>query len=134
LKALRQPVGSRPLRVLFVDDDMQTRASISVLLGELGFVAVTAANGLVALHLFDKIEVDVVVTDIFMPEEDGIELIQDLRRRRSDLPIVAFSGGGSHHDLSALHVAAAFGAGAVLQKPFSGAELVAAIRHVVGAA
>jgi CheY-like chemotaxis protein len=88
---------------------------------------------LCALSLPDALRFDVVVTDIFMPEEDGIELIQNLRRQRSDLPIVAFSGGGSHHDLSALQVAAAFGAGVVLQKPFSGDELVTAIRRVLAA-
>jgi CheY-like chemotaxis protein len=121
----------RPIRVLFVDDDLDVRETTRIQLGAAGFMVLTAANGIEALSLFDALVVDVVVTDIFMPDEDGIELIQDLRRRKPRLPIVAITDGGPRRDTTVLRVAAALGAGALLLKPFSADELVTAIRRVV---
>jgi CheY-like chemotaxis protein len=123
--------AGRHVRLLFVDDEEDERALASVQLGAEGFEVVEAENGREALRIFDESPFDVVVTDIFMPDEDGIELIQALRRRQPQLPIVAITGGGTHHDTSALRVAAALGAGALLLKPFRSAELVAAIRRVL---
>jgi CheY-like chemotaxis protein len=123
-----------PVRVLFVDDHPDARALARVQLELEGFEVVEAENGIEALRVFDEVPVDVVVTDIFMPDEDGIELIQDLRRRRPKLPIVAITGGGPHHDTVALRVAAALGAGAMLLKPVDAEDLVAAIRRVLAAA
>jgi CheY-like chemotaxis protein len=123
----------RPIRVLFVDDDLDTREAARIELDVAGFKVATAANGVEALALFDALGFDVVVTDIFMPEEDGIELIQDLRRRCPVLPIVAISGGGSRRDSSALQAATAFGASVVLVKPLGADELVAAIRRAIAA-
>jgi DNA-binding response OmpR family regulator len=124
----------RPVRVLFVDPDLDTRESARVQLQDAGFLPVTAASAVEALALLDALVVDVVVTEIYMPDEDGIELIQDIRRRRAKLPIVAVAGDGPRHDRAVLRVAAALGAGAMLHKPFRGDELVAAIRLVLEAA
>jgi DNA-binding response OmpR family regulator len=121
----------RPIRVLFVDDDLDAREAARVQLSTAGFTPLTAGNGLEALSLFDALVIDVVVTEIFMPDEDGIELIQDLRRRRPRLPIVAITDGGPRHDTTVLRVAAALGAGALLLKPFSADELDTAIRRVL---
>jgi CheY-like chemotaxis protein len=128
------PSGSaRPTRVLFVDDDLAECEVARIQLVAAGFVVLTAANGIAALNFFDAVAIDVVVTDIFMPEEDGIELIHKLRRRRPELPIVAISGGGARRDLPGLTVASALGAGMVLEKPFSADELATAIRRVLEA-
>jgi CheY-like chemotaxis protein len=102
-------------------------------LGFDGFNVVTAANGVEALALFDALHFDVVVTDIFMPEEDGIELIQDVRAREPRFPIVAISGGSLRH-LKALGIASSLGADALLEKPCDAGELVAAIRRAIDAA
>jgi CheY-like chemotaxis protein len=128
-----QSIDASKVKVLFVDDDLGAREFALILLGAAGFDVVTATNGVTALALVDAIAFDIVVTDIFMPGEDGIELIQDLRRRRPKLPVVAITGGGTHRDMSALKVASALGAGAVLEKPFSSDVLVAAIRSVLEA-
>jgi CheY-like chemotaxis protein len=122
------------VRVLFVDDDPDARELARVQLELEGFVVVEAADGVEALRVLDTLNVDVVVTDIFMPDEDGIELIQDLRRTRPSLPIVAITGGGAHHDTTALRVAAALGAGALLLKPIESEDLVAAIQRAIAAA
>jgi DNA-binding response OmpR family regulator len=118
-------------RVLVVEDEPYTRQVIGMRLGFAGFDVDEAECSHDAIRLYDEHPFDVVVTDIFLPGEDGISLIQDLRRRRPDLPIVAITGGGVHHDLSALRVAAALGAGALLVKPFRAEELVAAVRRVL---
>jgi DNA-binding NtrC family response regulator len=130
VNAPRRPRDSRPLRVLLVEDDLDGRVSGRVLLGAAGFEVVTAVNAAEAMHLFGTAGVDVVVTDILMPGEDGLALIRALRRLRPNLPIVAISGGGVSHDLSALHSAAGLGVEA-LEKPFKAGELVAAIRRAV---
>jgi CheY-like chemotaxis protein len=121
----------RRLCVLIVDDDELMRAVLRKVLERKGFDVVDAENGIRALRLFDTQGVDVVVTDIFMPDEDGLELIQDLLRRKPKLPIVAISGGGSHHVTSLLTVASALGAGAVLPKPFRSSDLIAALQGVL---
>jgi CheY-like chemotaxis protein len=123
--------STRPTRVLFVDDDLAECEVARIQLGAAGFTVLTAASTVEALAVFDAHEVDVVVTDIYMPGEDGIALIQDLRRRRPWLPIVAITGGGIHQDTSPLRVAAALGAGALLLKPFQVDELVGAIQRLL---
>jgi CheY-like chemotaxis protein len=128
-----QPVDASKVQVLFVDDDSDAREIALIQLDAAGFKVTTAANGLTALALFDALHFDVVVTDIFMPEEDGLELIQNLRGRRPALPIVAVTGGGRRRDTSVLDAALAFGAGAVIEKPISGDALVAAILRVLEA-
>jgi CheY-like chemotaxis protein len=128
------PESDRQVRVLAVDDEPDTRSLLRTQLTLEGFAVVVAANGQEAMSIFDEGGVDVVVTDIFMPHEDGIELIQNLRRRDPNLPIVAVTGGGYHNDTSALRVAAALGAGALLLKPVEVQDLIAAIRRVLKAA
>jgi CheY-like chemotaxis protein len=132
VSSVRQPHSGPPLRVLFVDDEGDVREIARVQLRAAGFEVVTAASGVEALALFDARRFDVVVTDLFMPERDGIELIQDLRAREPGLPIVAISGASPHH-LTALEVAKELGADATLHKPYGADELVRAIRRVVEA-
>jgi DNA-binding NtrC family response regulator len=121
---------ARPLRVLLVEDDLDGRVSGRVLLGAAGFEVVTAVNAAEAMQLFGTAGVDVVVTDILMPGEDGLALIRALKRLRAKLPIVAISGGGVSHDLSALRSAEGLGV-ETLEKPFAAGELVAAIRRAL---
>jgi CheY-like chemotaxis protein len=129
VSALHRSVQLPPLRVLFVDDDADAREIASIQLASAGFEVVTAANSVEALALFDSLTLDVVVTDIFMPWEDGTELIQDVRARKPRFPIVAISGGG----LKALGAASALGADVVIEKPCGADEIVAAIRLVSAA-
>jgi CheY-like chemotaxis protein len=119
--------------VLVVDDDSAARSLLRVYLERAGFAVVEAEDGLDAARVLEAQDVDVVVTDVFMPEQDGIELVQGLRRDRPDLPIVVVSGGDRSHDTFMLRVAEALGAGAVLRKPVRAEELVAAIRRLLDA-
>jgi CheY-like chemotaxis protein len=84
------------LQVLLVDDDPFLRNLLSTELAVRGFLVVTAINGLQALNLVEAGQVRAVVTDIFMPDMDGIELIQSLRKRCPGIPIFAMSGNVRH--------------------------------------
>jgi CheY-like chemotaxis protein len=116
-------------RILVVDDNAGVRTSARALLEAAGFQVVEAESGAAALRVLRSEGADVVLTDIFMPDTDGIELIHALRRDSPDLPIVAMSGGGK----DVLAVARSFGAAGVVEKPLTQRKLVGAIRRAIGA-
>jgi CheY-like chemotaxis protein len=125
--------SAHAVRILLVDDNDELRRVMRIRLALEGYDVVEAADGFEAIRLFEREPTDVVVTDIYMPVEDGIELIGELRRYIPRVPIVAMSGGGSREDGTALEVATAFGADEVLEKPFRADALIAAIRRVLEA-
>ena len=116
-------------RILVVDDNAGVRTAARALLEAAGFQVVEAESGAAALRVLRSEGADVVLTDIFMPDTDGIELIHGLRRASPDLPIVAMSGGGK----DVLAVARSFGAAGIVQKPLTRRKLLGAIRRAVGA-
>lgn len=83
-----------------------------------------AANGREALEIRAQVLPDLMVIDLIMPEKEGLETLQDLRRDGIQLPVIAISGGGRIGAESYLSVARAFGASRVLTKPFGAAELL----------
>jgi DNA-binding NarL/FixJ family response regulator len=80
----------------------------------------------------DQHKPDVVITDILMPQKEGIETIREVQERAPNTRIIAVSGGGMSHNLMFLDVARAFGADAVLAKPFRPAQLVDMVEQVLG--
>jgi CheY-like chemotaxis protein len=118
-------------RILVVDDDARVRTTARVLLEAAGFEVVEAESGEAALKVVSSDHVEVVLTDIFMPHTDGIELIHALRRESPDIPIVAMSGGGYDGGKDVLAVARFFGAAGIVQKPFTQRKLVGAIRRAI---
>jgi CheY-like chemotaxis protein len=116
-------------RILVVDDNAGVRAAARALLEAAGFQVVEAESGQAALRVLRSEGADVVLTDIFMPDTDGIELLYQLRRESPDLPIVAMSGGG----MDVLAVARSFGAAGIVQKPLTRRKLLGAIRRAIGA-
>lgn len=114
-------------QILIVDDDPCTRAVISSTLSRLGYEVRCAENGRAALALHAMTAADLVITDIFMPEMDGIEVIIALRGNVDIPKVVAISGGGSMCGKDALRMADLLGADAVLEKPFSMSALVALV-------
>ena len=97
-------------RILVVDDNAGVRTSARALLEAAGFQVVEAESGAAALRVLRSEGADVVLTDIFLPDTDGIELSHALRRDSPDLPIVAMSGGGK----DVLAVARSFGAAGIV--------------------
>lgn len=111
-------------KVLLIDDDGQMRRMLATALAAEGYEVVEASNGKEALALYAHSPCDVIITDILMPEKDGLETIQALRRRAPRVKIVAYSGGEVRMGFDILEVAKQFGATATLQKPFPLQEIV----------
>lgn len=116
-------------RILVVDDEDDVRRLAAQILREAGHTVREAANGVEALAAVAKHPVDLVILDLVMPEKEGAETVQELRRKRPDLPVLAISGvvGADFY----LHAAKMLGASATLRKPFSREQLIAAVEPLL---
>ena len=111
-------------RILVVDNEELARFAIRKILLSAGHDVVEAENGEVATDLCMSEAFDLVVTDILMPEKEGIETIMDLKRHNPDQKIIAISGGGRDRYQGYLQTATEFGADDTLAKPFTGEALL----------
>jgi len=106
-------------RILVVDDEAELRTLLRKVLIRRGHEVIEAENGAIAIAMVEKGEkLDMIITDIFMPETDGIEVLRRLRAGHPDLKIVVMSGGGNRVSRGYLPVAASLGADYVIEKPF----------------
>jgi DNA-binding response OmpR family regulator len=119
--------------ILLVDDTPELRKTIERLLTGAGHAVTSAENGAAALRELDRATFDVIVTDIVMPDMEGLELIRKVRKTQPSLPIIAMSGGGRGSTEDYLALAANFGAAKTLEKPFALEALKAAIDEVLRA-
>jgi CheY-like chemotaxis protein len=118
----------RNLTMLVVDDNHAFRATMASLVEFAGHFPICAANGKEGLDILRKHPVDLIITDILMPEKDGLEFIEQVRDTLPVLPIVAISGGGRVMEKNCcLTIAKFFGASAMISKPFNMAQLLSAI-------
>ncbi len=115
--------------ILVVDDDRDVRDMLQRLLERAHYEVEIAENGRQALKMFQEKTYDVVITDILMPEKEGVETIIELRKQYSDLKIIAISGGGKGDAAHYLQVAQAFGADRIFSKPFECNEILQAIEE-----
>lgn len=109
--------------ILVIDDDELVRTTIQFALEEEGHQVFLARDGREGVRMFSQQPVDLVITDILMPEQEGIETIQMLIRERPEVRVIAISGGGQRGGADYLRMAKDFGAADVLAKPFSLNEL-----------
>ena len=130
---LSPPAGSEIRRALVIDDDVLACTTIASILESAGFEVLQANNGRRGLSVFDEHPVQLVVTDILMPDKEGIETIVELRQRSRDVKIIAVSGGGRVGPNRFLNVAQKLGADEVLSKPFSKASLLEKVRKCLTA-
>ncbi len=117
--------------LLLVDDDAAFLKLQCEFLRRAGHAVTTAANGKEAMRLVQDNVFDLVITDLVMPEKEGIETIMELRREIPALKIIAMSGGGRNTPEDYLVIARKIGAAQTLAKPFSGKELVEAVASVL---
>ena len=110
-------------RILLIDDETSVRVGVGRFLRKVGHEVHDACDGVEALRLAQGLEVDLVVTDINMPEMDGIEVILALAERNPGLPVIAISGGGRMPKELLLASAGVLGAVATLPKPFDLVQL-----------
>jgi len=119
--------------ILLVDDDEAFRHMLRRTLERAGHRVTEANDGAAALHVVaHDATIDLVITDIIMPNREGIETIRALRHDYPQVKIIAMSGGGRIRPEGYLDVAKAFGAVRVLSKPFDNHELFAAIKEALG--
>ena len=121
-----------PKRVLVVDDNADARNSIRMLLEMEGFAVSVAANGREAIELHRRAPVDVVLTDIFMPEKDGIETIQEIRESNPSVQIAVISGSQKARLESLKVVARELGVSRFLLKPVDPRVLVDTVKELAG--
>lgn len=115
--------------VLIIDDEPGMRAIMRRALEHAGHAVVAASNGAEGLKRISEAPIDIVVTDLLMPELDGIELIFNLRKTRPNLRVIAISGGGQLPPDGYLKIAQRGGARRILIKPFELRELLIAIEE-----
>jgi DNA-binding NtrC family response regulator len=118
--------------LLIIEDDHHILLMIKRMLEPLGYEIKLASDGNEGLEMFHKFEVDLVITDIIMPEKEGLEIIREMRRERPNLQIIAMSGGGKISADNYLETAKIFGAAKILEKPFSRTQMVSAVQHLLG--
>ena len=117
--------------ILLADDNADILSLQSTLLRDAGHEVTTASTGREALQQARIRPFDLVITDIVMPEGDGIETIVEVRRRHPGTKIIAISGGGRMSSDNYLPLAEKLGAAKSLSKPFSGGELLATVAFVL---
>lgn len=119
--------------ILIIDDNPDIRELYSRILKQAGYTVIEAPDGNIGTKLYHDNPTDLIVTDIVMPEKEGIEIIRELRRDYPDSRIIAISGGGKAMASSTcLMLAQRLGAQRTFTKPVKMTELLQAVRELVG--
>ncbi len=119
------------MRLLVIDDDVDVREMICKMLTGDDYDLLVAANGKEGMQIIKREpEIDIVITDLIMPEMEGIETIQEIKRRFPQIKILAISGGGRGSAQNYLTLAKGMGANLTLNKPFVKNELLNALKEI----
>ncbi len=119
-------------RILIIDDDNQFRVMLRIMLENAGYKDIEEAeNGYIGMKLIRKSHFDLVITDIIMPDKEGIETIMEIKKDFPAIKIIAMSGGGKNSADSYLVMAGHLGASKTMEKPFLQSELVDAVRELL---
>jgi len=121
-------------RILVIDDDEILNDMIVQLLSGAGFTAKGAHDGGRGLELMKQESFDLVITDIVMPEKEGLETIFAIRRMSKTIPIIAISGGGKVAPQQYLYMAGECGANMTFQKPFDNKTFLRAVHECLNPA
>lgn len=119
-------------RILVIDDELPLRRVLRSILERAGHTVLDAPDGRTGMALWRREPTDVVVTDIFMPEKDGIEVILEMKHGEAKSKIIAMSGGGHKGLLDWNSSALALGADRVLLKPFDPQTFLLTVQEVLG--
>ena len=118
-------------RILVIDDDEQVLDMLYESLTREGYDVLRASNGEQGMRLYREHSVDLIVTDLIMPEKEGIETIIELRQDFPDVKIIAISGGGRIGTKDYLNMAKIFGVQRTFTKPVAREQLLDAIRGLI---
>jgi CheY-like chemotaxis protein len=118
-------------RILVVEDDKAVRELLREILERAGHEVTVAENGQEAIQKTRETPPDLIITNILMPEKEGLETIQELHRDDPDIKIIAVSGGGQIGPADYLDIARRFGANRTFSKPFDRRELLEAVAELL---
>jgi CheY-like chemotaxis protein len=120
-------------KILVIDDNMVVRNTIVQILESEGYEVVSAEDGRRGLFVFRSEKPDLVVTDIIMPEKEGIETIRDIRSEVPDAKIIAISGGGRIGNTDFLKIARQLGASDIVAKPLDPDHFLDVVKNCLAA-
>jgi DNA-binding response OmpR family regulator len=118
------------IQILVVEDDPAFRSVVGAALTKYGYSVIEASDGRAGLEVLKAHPIDLIVTELLMPEMDGIELIVELRETKNTIPIIAMTGRPDDTEVY-LNVAKAFGAKYVFKKPFLMDDFISAVRSLL---
>ncbi len=119
-------------RILVMEDDMQFRQMLRLTLERGGYEVVEASDGMEGMKLYRQDPTDLIITDIIMPEKEGVETVIELKRDFPDVKIIAISGGSRGLDAqNCLSYVEQLGVERVFTKPFDRQELLGAIQELL---
>jgi len=118
--------------ILVIDDEIAIQKLFRQFLEGEGYSVSSASDGREGLRLIKQKKPDLVITDIMMPEMDGLEVVREIKGKYPELPIIAISGGMHGVQINFLSLAGKFGAHRVFEKPVVLAELLNAVRELLG--
>lgn len=118
-------------RILLIEDDAGVRGLLAQTLIDEGYEVSEATNGADGVKLYQKMPADLIITDLVMPEKDGLAVIMELRRVRPHVKIIAISGGGRYRNRDYLKTAEMLGAKRVLDKPFGTQILLRMVKDIL---
>ena len=118
-------------RILVIDDEQYILLMLKKMLERAGYDVDIAINGEEGMRYYQKYPADLIITDIIMPEKEGLETIRELKSYNPDVKIIAISGGGRVDSKEYLESARLFGALKVFSKPFNQGEIVNAVQELL---
>ena len=118
-------------KILVIDDEPLLRNILRLALERAGHDVIEAPDGVAGAAILETEKIDLLVTDLIMPNQEGIETIRNARQRHPDLKIVAVSGGGHHKGPDILDHAENMGADRTFKKPFKPGEVSAAVDELL---
>ena len=118
-------------RILVIDDDEEIRTILKQILERAGYEVMDASDGREGLRRYSEKPADLVITDLVMPEKEGIETIMDLKHHFSGVKIIAISGGGHVGPCEYLRLAGELGARRTFAKPFRLGDLLEAVQQLL---
>ena len=118
-------------RILIIDDETNILLMLKKMLERAGYEIDLASNGEEGLRLFRNAPSDLVITDIIMPEKEGLETIREMRKMQPEMKIIAMSGGGKISADNYLETAKIFGASRIMEKPFTQQAMVSIVKELL---
>ncbi len=118
-------------RILIIDDEPQIRSMLRLMLERDGYEVVEAPDGIEGIRLYRQNPSDLIITDLIMPNKDGIGMIIDLKKEFPEVKIIAMSGGGLNKPDGYLKGAKKLGAAYTLTKPIDREEMLRAVRDTL---